>query len=155
MFISLIFKQKLCVLSLQPGLLAYLFYNDIYKYLNIKNQYSRTIITNSYTYLRHIIIVKFKKILIKSKIYRIFYNKTKTVITPHINFFHIIRVKMFFTFAWSFKKKILLFGLNSQIINNVIINLFFYKRLNVYTQRGFKLSRFTSFKKTGKVVKYF
>ena len=121
--------------------------------------YSIYFIYNLYCYnmllLQPIIAYKYYKIFIKSKIYRIFSNKKKTYLFPHINYFHIIRLLIFYSNVNNFKKKLIIFGLSKIILLRIIQNLFFYKKINIFTQRGFRLSRSIYFKKTGKVSKYF
>ena len=105
--------------------------------------------------LKSALVYTYYKIIIKSKIYRIFSNKKKTQLFPHINYYHIIRLFIFFTNVINFKKKLILFGLNNIILKNVINNLLTYKKINIFTYRGFKLSRSITYKKIGKVAKYF
>ena len=105
--------------------------------------------------LAPIITYKYYKILIKSKIYRIFSNKKKTYLFPHINYFHIIRLLIFYSNVTNFKKKLIIFGLSKNILLQIIQNLLFYKKINIFTQRGFRISRSIYYKKIGKVSKYF
>ena len=105
--------------------------------------------------LKPITSYKYYKIFIKSKIYRIFSNKKKTYLFPHINYFHIIRILIFYSNVINFKKKLIIFGLSKNILLNIIQNILFYKKINIFTQRGFRVSRSVYFKKIGKISKYF
>lgn len=138
-------------------LLILLFKIKYYKI--ILHVYSKHYIYNLYFYniilLQSIITYKYYKIFIKSKIYRIFSNKKKTHLFPHINYFHIIRLLIFYSNVINFKKKLIIFGLSKNILLRIIQNLFFYKKINIFTQRGFRLSRSIYYKKIGKVSKYF
>ena len=105
--------------------------------------------------LQPVITYKYYKIFIKSKIYRIFSNKKKTYLFPHINYFHIIRLLIFYSNVINFKKKLIIFGLSKNVLLHIAQNLLFYKKINIFTQRGFRISRSIYFKKIGKVSKYF
>ena len=147
-------------------------FNNSYFFKNLSNKHLTYIINykyykiilhnlhyNLYFYnillLKPVLVYKYYKILIKSKIYRIFSNKKKTQLFPHINYFHIIRIRMFFSNVLNFKKKLILFGLNNKRLKSTINNLLIYKKINIFTYRGFKVSRSVTYKKVGKVAKYF
>ena len=119
-------------------------------YINTLHLYYYNIIL-----LKPITSYKYYKIFIKSKIYRIFSNKKKTYLFPHINYFHIIRILIFYSNVINFKKKLIIFGLSKNILLNIIQNILFYKKINIFTQRGFRVSRSIYFKKIGKISKYF
>lgn len=134
----------------------YLIYVIKYKYYKIiLYNFNCNIYFYNILLLKPIVAYKYYKILIKSKIYRIFSNKKKTQLFPHINYFHIIRIRMFFNNVLNFKKKLILFGLNNKRLKLTINNLLTYKKINIFTYRGFKISRSITYKKIGKVAKYF
>lgn len=146
-------------LFLNKKKLFIIFLFQIKYYKIILYTYSINFIYNLYylniMLLQPVITYKYYKIFIKSKIYRIFSNKKKTYLFPHINYFHIIRLLIFYSNVINFKKKLIIFGLSKNILLRVIQNLLFYKKINIFTQRGFRVSRSIYFKKLGKVSKYF
>lgn len=146
-------------LFLNKKKLFIIFLFQIKYYKIVLHMYSADFIYNLYCLniilLQPIITYKYYKIFIKSKIYRIFSNKKKTYLFPHINYFHIIRLLIFYSNVINFKKKLIIFGLSKNILLRVIQNLLFYKKINIFTQRGFRVSRSIYFKKIGKVSKYF
>ena len=136
--------------------LIYLIYYKYYKIILYNNNNNNiSLYFYNILLLKPIVLYIYYKILIKSKIYRIFSNKKKTLLFPHINFFHIIRIFIFFINIINFKKKLILFGLSNTFIKTIVVNLYFYKKINIFTYRGFKVSRSITYKKIGKVSKYF
>ena len=141
------------LINLSSKYLIYIIYCKYYKI--ILYNFNKNIYFYNILLLKPIITFKYSKILVKSKIYRIFSNKKKTQLFPHINYFHIIRIFIFFTNVLNFKKKLILFGLSNIYINKTVVNLLFFKKINIFTYRGFKSSRSITYKKVGKVAKYF
>ncbi len=95
------------------------------------------------------------KVTIKSKIYRLYVNKRTDLIKSHLNYGHIIRTPILFTTCIKLTKyKMFFFGLSYLHLKQVGLQIVKTRPYNIFTARGFRLSRMYIYKKVGKVSAY-
>lgn len=106
-------------------------------------------------YLHSIRFLKFIKITITSKIYRLYINKRNDLIKSHLNYGHIIRTPLLFTTPIKQSKyKIFFYGFNFSYLKFVALRVVYTRPYNIFTARGFRLKPSIIYKKVGKVSAY-
>ena len=108
-----------------------------------------------YNWWQRQFVLKYMKIKIKSKFYRLYVNNKNTVVKSHINYGHIVHTYLLFSAVIKLSKyKLILYGQKISCLNKIACDIRKTKPYNIFTARGFRLNRQRVYKKVGKVSLY-
>lgn len=98
--------------------------------------------------------VNFKKLKFKGKGYYIYKNRRNTI-APQFGYSHRLYIYSWFTgLKFSSKTTLLLFGLITNDLQRVALNLKSFRKINVFTGRGVRFARQCVYSKPGKISTY-